>query len=205
MSNILVLASANPGKIVEFQRILPECIEIRLVSELGIILPPETGRTFKENAVIKAKSAAAASGHIAIGDDSGLEVDALNGLPGARSARYAGDHASDDDNVTKLLAAMSEVPAHQRTARFRCVIAMADPCGTVHAFEGEATGTIGDQPKGTLGFGYDPVFFIEDGRTFGEIASEEKDLLSHRGAAMRALAPELQRMLNEHCRYTGMR
>ncbi len=205
MSNILVLASSNPGKIIEFQRILPADIEIRLAGDLGIILPPETGRTFKENAVSKATAAAAASGHVAIGDDSGLEVDALNGLPGVRSARYAGEEANNDDNVAKLLASMSEVPADQRTARFRCVIAMAEPCGTVHAFEGEATGAIGNQPKGTGGFGYDPVFIIEDGRTFGELSPEEKDLLSHRGIAMRALGPELQRFLDSHCRYTGTR
>lgn len=196
MKHTIVLASSNPGKIAEFQRLLPDGAELQLSGDLGIILPPETGRTFKENAVIKAEAAAAATGQIAIGDDSGLEVDALNGLPGVRSARYAGEGASDQANIAKLLSALNGVPHEQRTATFRCVIAVAGPDGATISVEGAASGTIGDAPHGSNGFGYDPVFIVPDGRTFAELSAAEKDAISHRGAAFRGIALELNRMLD---------
>jgi XTP/dITP diphosphohydrolase len=205
VSRVIVLASSNPGKIREFSRLLPADAEIRLISEYGVELPPETGSTFEENAVTKAESASAATGLIAIGDDSGLEVAALNGLPGVRSARYAGENATDEANIAKLLAAMAEVPAEKRNARFRCVVAVAIPGGTTIAAEGEATGTIGFAPRGTHGFGYDPVFIADSGRTFAELPAAEKDAISHRGAALRAIAPELNRLLDMQNRYTGTR
>jgi len=205
MSRVLVLASSNPGKIAEFQRLLPDDTEIQLSGDLGITLPAETGRTFKENALMKAGAAAAATGHIAIGDDSGLEVDALNGLPGVRSARYAGEYASDQENIARLISAMASVPAHERTARFRCVIAVAVPGGSTHVAEGQATGIIGYEPHGVNGFGYDPVFIVAGGRAFAELSTEEKDAISHRGAALRAIGPELELILGRQHRYTGMR
>jgi XTP/dITP diphosphohydrolase len=205
VSRVIVLASSNPGKIREFSRLLPADAEIRLTTEYGVELPPETGSTFEENAVTKAESASAATGLIAIGDDSGLEVAALNGLPGVRSARYAGENATDEANIAKLLAAMAEVPAEKRNARFRCVVAVAIPGGTTIAAEGEATGTIGFAPRGTHGFGYDPVFIADSGRTFAELPAAEKNAISHRGGALRAIAPELNRLLDMQNRYTGTR
>ena len=205
MSRIIVLASSNPGKIREFSRLLPADTEIRLISEYDVELPPETGSTFEENAVTKAEAASAATGQIAVGDDSGLEVAALNGLPGVRSARYAGENATDEANIAKLLSAMAEVPAKRRNARFRCVVAVAIPDGTTIAAEGEANGTIGFAPRGTLGFGYDPLFIVDSGHTFAELPAAEKDAISHRGAALRALAPELKRVLEMQNRYTGKR
>jgi XTP/dITP diphosphohydrolase len=203
MGPTVVLASSNPGKVEEFRRLLPDRVEIVTASDLDLTLPPETGPTFRENAVLKAEAAAAASGHIAIGDDSGLEVDSLNGMPGVRSARYAGEGASDEANIAKLLVEMAGVEPQDRTARFRCVIAVAVPDGTTIAAEGEATGMIGFQPRGSQGFGYDPVFIVTGGRTFGELSAAEKDAISHRGAALRAIAPELQRILAMQARYTG--
>jgi XTP/dITP diphosphohydrolase len=205
MSRVIVLASSNPGKIREIQRLLPDDVEIRLSNDFGIVLPPETGLTFRENAVIKAEAAAAASGQIAIGDDSGLEVDALGGKLGVRSARFAGESASDAENISKLLTAMADVAPEARTARFRCVIAVARPGGTTIAAEGEVHGVIGFQPRGSCGFGYDPVFIVTGGRTFAELSAEEKDAVSHRGAALRAITPELKRLLAEQDRYTGTR
>jgi XTP/dITP diphosphohydrolase len=205
MSRVIVLASSNPGKIRELSRMLPADTEIRLISEYGVDLPPETGRTFEENAVTKAEAASSATGEIAVGDDSGLEVAALDGLPGVRSARYAGEDATDEANIAKLLAAMADVPDDKRSARFRCVVALAIPEGTTIAVEGEAIGTIGFAPRGSQGFGYDPIFIAESGRTFAELLAIEKDAISHRGAALRAIAPEMARVLAQQNRYTGKR
>ncbi len=195
MSITLVLASSNRGKIAELSRLLPADVEILLAGDLGVSLPLESGRTFSENAELKAKAAASATGQYAIGDDSGLEVDALDGSPGVRSARFAGVGATDQQNIEKLLLAMTDVPEIERTARFRCVVALAAPDGTTLAAEGEAQGLIGIAARGGCGFGYDPVFVISDGRTFAELSAEEKDALSHRGQALRSMGPELTRLL----------
>ena len=153
----------------------------------------ETGATLEANALIKARAVAAATGLLTIADDSGLEVDALGGAPGVCSARYAGEHATDADNVTRLLAELVEVPAERRTARFAAVLVARAPDGTETVVRGEVEGRIIGAPSGAGGFGYDPVFVPAegDGRTFAEMSAEEKHAISHRGRAVRALADRL--------------
>ena len=148
----------------------------------------ETGRTYLENATLKAVAVAAALAMPAMADDSGIEVDALGGRPGVRSARYAGEGATDRDNLTELIRAIKGVPAGGRTARYRCFVVLATPDGsTIHA-EGSCEGTLITSPKGDGGFGYDPIFLPEGwDRTMAELEPEEKDRLSHRGRALRAL------------------
>ncbi|MBX3069710.1 MAG: RdgB/HAM1 family non-canonical purine NTP pyrophosphatase [Thermomicrobiales bacterium] len=191
MSTTIVLASNNPGKLKELARILPAGFEVSTIGDFGIELPPETGLTFEENAQIKAQYAARETGHLAIGDDSGLEVDALDGAPGVYSARYAGEPPSDNRNTAKLLAALLDVPASNRTARFRCAIVLAAPNGATLVKHGSIEGIIGFEKRGSNGFGYDPVFAIPDGRSFAELSPGEKDDMSHRGRALRALIPEI--------------
>lgn len=193
----IVLASSNAGKIDEIARLVPGEFEIVLSKDLGVQLPLETGDSFQSNARTKAMTAATATGNIALGDDSGLEVDALGGAPGVFSARFAGEHATDDQNITKLLDMMNEIPAANRSARFRCAIALAFPDGSAEVVEGSVSGTIGFRPQGSRGFGYDPVFVIDGGLTFGELEPAEKDAISHRGIALRKLAPILQRLVAE--------
>jgi XTP/dITP diphosphohydrolase len=185
----IVLASHNPGKLEELRRLLPEGLQVILARDLGIELPLETGSTFAENAIVKAESAAAHARLPAIGDDSGLEVDALGGAPGIHSARFAGESRSDAANMTKLLSQLEGISAEKRTARFRCVVAFAMPDGTLRTATGAVEGRIGFEPRGNAGFGYDPLFELSDGRTFAEIPAEEKDAISHRGRALRQLAP----------------
>ncbi len=163
--------------------------EIVDMSVLPAVAPAdETGSTFEENACIKAWHAAAHFAGPVLADDSGLEVDALGGAPGVYSARYAGPHATDADNRTKLLAELKDMPA-PRTARFRCVIAWLNPGAPVRCFSGALEGTIVAREAGTGGFGYDPVFFPENSdRTLAEMSAGEKNRLSHRAAALAALA-----------------
>ncbi len=191
MTHTIVLASGNAGKLLELARILPDEFSLKLVSEFGVELPPENGMTFEENALVKAKFTVQQTGELAIGDDSGLEVDALDGAPGIYSARYAGQPPSDERNIRKLLAQLGGLPAEQRTGRFRCAIALAAPSGATLVRTGTVEGSIGFEPRGTNGFGYDPVFVIADGRTFAELTPDEKDRISHRGLALRALVPEI--------------
>ena len=154
----------------------------------GVRCPEETGDTYAANAMAKAAASAAAVGLPALGDDSGLEVDALAGAPGVRSARWAGESATDADRIAKLLAALRDVPAAARGARFRCVVAVAWPDGRVETAAGECAGTIATAPRGAGGFGYDPVFIAAElGRTFGEATAEDKRRLSHRSRAVGAL------------------
>lgn len=148
----------------------------------------ETGETLEENARLKALSAARATGYWALGEDTGLEVDALGGAPGVRSARYAVDGASDEDNNAKLLRELQGVTEAQRTARFRTVMALASPDGRVWTTEGRMEGLILSEPRGAGGFGYDPLFFSpQAGRTLAELSVKEKDAVSHRGKALRAM------------------
>jgi len=148
-------------------------------------LPPEHGETFAENALPKAREVAAVTGLPAIGDDSGIEADALGGAPGVRSARYAGTEAIDQDNLQKFLA---EVPPDSGL-RYVCALAYVDPMnGVEQLFEGECRGRMAAAPRGCGGFGYDPVFVIDDGRTMAELSDKEKDAISHRGNAARRLA-----------------
>ena len=188
----IVLATANPGKIRELRSLLPPNVEVVSAPALGIRLPPETGETFVENALLKARVAAQESGLIALADDSGLEVDALGGRPGVHSARYAGEHADDAQNIARLLRELRDVPRSQRTARFRAVVAIVAPDGREAIFEGTIEGYIAEKPRGRGGFGYDPVF-IPCGydRTFAEMTLEEKNRLSHRAQALQRAVPIL--------------
>lgn len=148
----------------------------------------ETGATLEENAELKAAAAVRAAGIAAIADDTGLFVDALGGAPGVRSSRYAGPGCSYADNVRKLLAALAGVEPPARTARFRSAVVLACPGGTRRSFQGSLDGSITGRPRGTGGFGYDPVFLLPDGRTLAELGLEEKNRVSHRGAALTAFA-----------------
>jgi XTP/dITP diphosphohydrolase len=182
-----MLSTRNPHKVREFERLLaPAGIAVEPLPP-AVELPPEVGETFADNALPKARTAAAATGRPAIADDSGIEAAALNGAPGVRSARYAGDAASDEENLAKL---MREAPAGS-ALRYVCVLAYVDPAtGEEHLFEGVCSGTMADHRRGTRGFGYDPVFLPDgdhDGRTMAELSDEEKDAISHRGEAARAL------------------
>jgi len=206
----LLLASANQGKLRELRAILRGVpVELVGLSEAGQGEPPEvdeTGPTFLANALLKARAYAAWSGLAAVADDSGLEVDALGGAPGVRSARYAGPGAGDQANLDKLLAELAGVPAERRTARFRCAAALVDPSwesgelepgppegwGEWHT-EAAWEGRLLDAPRGAGGFGYDPVF-LPDGwdRTSAEVDQATKDAASHRGQAFRALRPAIE-------------
>ena len=187
----VVLASGNPGKLREFVELLaPSGLQIVPQSQFGIEPPAETGDSFAANALLKARYAAGRCGLPALADDSGLEVDALGGAPGIYSARYAGEQASDAQNIDKLLAALAGVPSERRAARFRCVIAFvrdADDLAPVLA-SGEWQGRILAAPRGVAGFGYDPVFEdLASCRSAAELSSADKHALSHRGKALREL------------------
>ena len=191
-----VLASANLDKAREIREILGAAgLELELVAR-----PPdvpdveETGTTLEENARLKAVAICSATGEPAIADDTGLEVDALGGAPGVRSARYAGEHATYGDNVAKLLTALVDVPPERRTARFTTVAVARFPDGREVAAVGDVTGTIAEEVRGGEGFGYDPLFVPDegDGRSFAEMTPLEKHDLSHRGRAFRTLADGLR-------------
>jgi XTP/dITP diphosphohydrolase len=186
----LVLASRNRHKAREFGALL-EGIEVVALPD-GVQLPPETGDTFAANALPKARAAASATGHIAFADDSGIEAAALGGAPGVRSARFAGEHATDAENLARLIA---EAPPGSALA-YVCVIALVDPeTGEERTFEGRCTGTMAPAPRGAGGFGYDPIFVPddrEDGRTMAQLGAAEKDAISHRGRAARALLEHLR-------------
>lgn len=193
----IVLATGNAGKVRELDALLAgRGLEILPQSRFAVPQAEETGLTFVENAIIKARNAAAHTGLPAIADDSGIEVDALHGAPGIRSARYAGPGASDRDNLDKLLAELAGVPDHRRTARFQCLLVYlrhaADPTPLI--CQGTWEGTIAREPRGGHGFGYDPVFYVpEQGRSAAELDPALKNRLSHRGRALRCL----QRLLTQ--------
>jgi XTP/dITP diphosphohydrolase len=190
----LVVATANAGKAREFGPLL-EGLGFALVSLAdlpGVRLPPEGETSYADNALGKARAAAAATALVALGDDSGLEVDALDGRPGVASARYGGPGLSDAQRVTRLLAELTGVTP--RTARFRCALAVAAPWGDEAVVEGVVEGVLTEAPRGTGGFGYDPIFLVPAlGRTFGELPAAEKDRLSHRARAAAAARPILAR------------
>jgi XTP/dITP diphosphohydrolase len=185
----LLLATRNDHKLREFRRLLPGVALEPLPAELES--PEETGSTYAENALIKARAAARATGRTAIADDSGIEAQALGGAPGVRTARYAGETATDEENLAKL---GREAPAGT-PLRYVCVIAHVGADGAEHLFEGTTTGTVAQQPAGGGGFGYDPLFVPDqgDGRTMAELSDGEKDAISHRGRAARALSAWLSR------------
>ena len=183
----LVLATRNPHKLREFARLLEPAGIKAVPLPPEIELPPEDGETFAENALPKARAAAAGTGRVAIADDSGIEAAALGGAPGVRSARYAGQKATDRENLEKLLR---EAPTGT-ALRYVCVVAYADPRNAEERlFFGECRGQLASEPRGSRGFGYDPAFVPEQdphGRTMAELSDHEKDLISHRGRAVRAL------------------
>lgn len=183
----LLLATNNAGKVREFRSLLEGCgWDIVTPADLGLDLDvEETGETYAENAALKAKAYAAASGLFALADDSGIEVDALGGAPGVRSARYGGD-LGEGEQVALLLRALEGIPDSHRTARFRAVIVVADPAGETRSFEGVIEGQIAHAPAGRGGFGYDPVFLPEgESRTTAEMPAAEKNGISHRARAAR--------------------
>jgi XTP/dITP diphosphohydrolase len=193
----VVVATGNPGKLQELRAMLePLAIEVVPLSQFTRTAVPETGLTFVENAIIKARHAAQLAKLPAIADDSGLEVDALQGAPGIYSARYAGEHASDEDNLRKLLAALSGRKAAERTARYCCALVYMrwehDPFPLISQASWE--GRIGELPRGSGGFGYDPIFELpQRAITVAELPAEEKNRLSHRGQALRGLVAQLKR------------
>ena len=192
----VVLATRNAQKLTELRRIVaaeaPDVQVLGLVDVTAYPEPAETERTFEGNALLKARACVSATGLAALADDSGLAVDALNQMPGVRSARWAGPGASDQENNALLLRQLADVPASGRTARFVCAMALVLPDGTEHVRVGEMRGWIGVSPAGDNGFGYDPLF-VADGyaMTNGELEPSAKDAISHRGRAVRAILPVL--------------
>jgi len=203
----LLIATNNPGKAAEFRRLLDGCgWELVTPAQLDLSLPEdEPGETYEENAKIKALNGARASGLPALADDSGLEIDALHGGPGARSARFLGEDAAYEERFARILAEMAGLPSEKRWARFRCVIAVAEPASeAVKLCQGEVQGLIAFEPRGEQGFGYDPIFYLpQHARTMAELPSQVKDLISHRGRAAMQARPLLKEMLYERRRRKG--
>lgn len=196
----LVLATRNAGKVRELAALLGplgvEVVSLADYPEIGEI--PEEGDTFQENAIFKAREVARLTGETALADDSGLEVDALNGAPGVYSARFAGEPKSDTANNAKLLRLLTGLPPEKRTARFRCVMALAVPDGRVYTAEETSEGIILDAPRGDNGFGYDPLFYVEEfGKTFAELDLATKNTISHRGRALQKVKDLVLKVLQE--------
>ncbi len=200
VSRRILVASRNPKKLRELRRVLADSgvvgLELVGLDEVPTFPEtPETGATFEANAVVKARVGAAASGLPCVADDSGLEVDALNGMPGVLSARWSGRHGDDLANTVLLLGQLADVPDDRRAARFVSACALATPEGDETVVRGEWTGTIAREPHGDGGFGYDPVFVPTDQtRSAAQLTSEEKDAASHRGRALRLLLPALREL-----------
>jgi XTP/dITP diphosphohydrolase len=192
-SGRLLLATRNPGKLVELRRMLSGFDVVGLADVPDFPEAPETGATFAENALAKARDAAAATGLPSVADDSGLAVDALNGMPGVLSARWSGRHGADRANLELLLAQVGDVPEERRGAAFVCAAALVVPGGPETVVHGAWTGRLTRAPRGTNGFGYDPIF-VPDGetRTSAELSADEKDAASHRARALQALLPHLR-------------
>jgi len=195
VSRRLLVASSNPGKVREICALLPRDIAIIGLEDVGLTPPEETGASLRENADLKALAAARTSGMVALADDSGLEVEALAGQPGVRSARFAGEPADDAKNRQALLAALSGIPMEGRNARFVCAVTIASPNGIIGTSQGVVNGTILDRERGSRGFGYDALFLLPNGRTMAELLDEEKNAMSHRSVAIRKILPQLERAL----------
>jgi XTP/dITP diphosphohydrolase len=185
----LLLATSNPHKLEEFRAIFSD-LPVRLFSSNDLQLDlevEETGTTLAENAVLKASAYLQASGMLALADDSGLEIDALNGAPGVQSARYLGRATSYEERFRSILEQLEGLPMDQRTAYFRCVIALAGTSGNIRIVAGVIKGVIADTPRGKNGFGYDPIFYLPElGKTFAELTPEYKNRISHRARAAQA-------------------
>lgn len=205
MVSKIVMATRNKGKVEELRKLLENLpVEIYTLQDFPD-LPEieETGATFLENALQKARMAAEFTQFISLADDSGLEVDALGGQPGVYSARFAGEPCDDYNNNLKLLALLQKTPSEQRTARFLSVLALVTPDGLKYTAEGRCEGIILEQLRGTGGFGYDPLFYLPVfGKTMAELTLEEKNAVSHRGKALKAIAPLLRGLLQN--RETGV-
>ncbi len=184
---MLAIATSSSGKLAEFRDALAGLpLDLLSAADLGIYdFPEETGASYEENALLKAAHVALRSGLVTLADDSGLEVAALSGAPGVRTARYGGPGLTDGERMAHLLQRLRRVPAGLRTAKFRAVVVLATPTGTVHAFQGESDGEILEGPRGSDGFGYDPIFFSPElGKSFAEASVAEKRRVSHRGRAL---------------------
>lgn len=201
MTHRIVLATRNRKKLEELQRLLDAAsLDVEILSLAEFPDAPEvaeTESTFAGNALLKARAIAAATGLPAVADDSGLCVDALNGMPGVLSARWAGGHGDDEANLDLVLGQIGDVPDRRRTASFACAAAVALPDGTERVVEGTVEGVLLRERRGANGFGYDPIFVpLGHDRTTAQMSSEEKDAISHRGRAMRALVPVLSDLLD---------
>lgn len=197
---VILVASGNPKKLAELDRILSEAgiegVDLRLLSEVDPYPEPvEDGRTFADNALIKARAGAVATGLVTIADDSGLAVEELNGMPGVLSARWSGDHGNDQANNDLLLAQMADVPDERRSATFVSVCALVTPDGAEHVAEGRWEGHFLREPRGENGFGYDPLFQPKgESRSAAEMLPEGKNAVSHRGRALSQLVPVIAEM-----------
>jgi XTP/dITP diphosphohydrolase len=197
-SRQLLVATGNAHKLEEYQSLLASVpVTLRSMADLRVgDLPEETGETFEENALIKARYCAETTGLPSLADDSGLKVDALGGEPGIRSNRWAGPDATDTDRVRLLLDRVRDVPTPERTARFICVIAIVGPNGTAQTFRGALEGNLAEAARGTAGFGYDPILYVPSlGRTVAELSAAEKNAISHRALATLAALPCLRQLL----------
>lgn len=196
----IVLATHNEGKVRELRQLLSglgfDVVSLTNYPELPEVI--EDGDTFEANAIKKAVETAAAVGEISLADDSGLEVDYLDGAPGVHSARFAGPERGDSANNQKLLQLLEGIPRGKRTAKFRCVVAVATPGGKVATVDGSCEGIIETQPSGSGGFGYDPLFWVpEFGKTFAELNAEIKNAISHRGRALKKVGSILKDIVGE--------
>ena len=200
--SVVVVATHNAKKAAELHRVLAAAgvdADVRGLDAFPAYPEPaETERTFEGNALLKARAAVAATGHIAVADDSGLEVDLLNGMPGVRSARWSGPEATDSRNLDLLIAQLTDTAEADRTARFVCAMALVTPDGGEHLVRGVMEGRLVLEPRGSNGFGYDPIF-VADVKTVtnAELTPEQKDAISHRGQAVRAIVPVLSDLLKE--------
>ncbi|MGK9267174.1 XTP/dITP diphosphatase [Bacillus inaquosorum] len=190
-----IIATHNPGKVKEFKEILePKGYDVKSLAEIGFTEEiEETGHTFEENAILKAEAVAKAVNKIVIADDSGLSIDNLGGRPGVYSARYAGEQKDDRANIDKVLSELKGIGKEQRTARFRCALAVSIPGEETKTVEGHVEGYIAEEPRGEYGFGYDPIFIVKDkDKTMAELTSDEKNKISHRADALKKLSKLLE-------------
>ncbi|MCY7903036.1 XTP/dITP diphosphatase [Bacillus inaquosorum] len=190
-----IIATHNPGKVKEFKEILePKGYDVKSLAEIGFTEEiEETGHTFEENAILKAEAVAKAVNKIVIADDSGLSIDNLGGRPGVYSARYAGEQKDDQANIDKVLSELKGIEKEQRTARFRCALAVSIPGEETKTVEGHVEGYIAEEPRGEYGFGYDPIFIVKDkDKTMAELTSDEKNKISHRADALKKLSKLLE-------------
>lgn len=201
-----IIATHNPGKVKEFKEILePRGYDVKSLAEIGFTEEiEETGHTFEENAIMKAEAVAKAVNKMVIADDSGLSIDNLGGRPGVYSARYAGEQKDDQANIEKVLSELKGIEKEQRTARFRCALAVSIPGEETKTVEGHVEGYIAEEPRGEYGFGYDPIFIVKDkDKTMAELTSDEKNKISHRADALKKLSKLACPNVNSKSKFMG--